>query len=445
MLRAACSFGALRSSFVSSTTSKGAPARSLHVHEYEAFQLLDKFNVKRPAGYVAATTDEAHQIAERLQKERPDQDFVVKAQVLAGGRGKGTFTNGYRGGVHICTSAGEVAEAAKNMFGQVLVTKQTGPQGKPCHHVLVNERLFLRRETYFAILMDRAFGGPVLVGSSEGGMDIEEVAARSPDSIVKEPVDITQGVQQEQLERVAEAIGFDSPKTKSQAVTIFRNLYDLFIKTDATLVEINPLGESALGNTVLCIDTKLNFDDNAEFRHPELFALRDESQMDPREVTASKENLNYIGLDGNIGCLVNGAGLAMATMDCIKLFGGSPANFLDIGGGANERQVVQALKLLQNDPAVRCILVNIFGGIMRCDIIALGLINAASETGLKKPLVVRLAGTNVEEGKKLIEESGLRMVTADDLEDASQKAVRISEIMKMAELAKLKVSFELPL
>jgi succinyl-CoA synthetase beta subunit len=304
--------------------------------------------------------------------------------------------------------------------------------------------MYLRRETYFAILLDREHAGPVLVASPMGGMDIEQVAHNSPNQIFKEAVDIHEGIQPAQVERLTTSMGFKGKQAVAQATALIKNLYKLFIETDATLVEINPLCETHDAR-VLCVDAKFNFDDNAAFRHADLFALRDPSQEDPREVAADKAGLNYIQLDGNIGCLVNGAGLAMATMDCIKLHGGSPANFLDIGGGASAQQVTQAFKLLNADPQVKAILVNIFGGIMRCDVIALGLISAVTELGIKKPLVVRLAGTNVSEAKKLIEESGLRMLSADDLEDASTKVVRIVEILKMAEAAHVQVSFEIPL
>jgi len=324
------------------------------------------------------------------------------------------------------------------------VTKQSGPEGKPVNKVMIAERLYLRRELYFAILMDRETLGPCLIASSQGGMDIEEVARTNPNAIFKEPIDIFEGVKDEQVERLSNAIGFSNAKQRDQAKAIMKNLYNLFIKTNATLVEINPLGETHDGK-VLCVDGKLNFDDNADFRQHELFALRDESQMDPREVAASHAGLNYIGLDGSIGCLVNGAGLAMATLDVIKLHNGNPANFLDLGGGANASQVLEAFKLLNSDPNVKAILVNIFGGIMRCDVIALGIIKAVTELGMKKPLVVRLQGTNLKEAKKLIEESGMRMLMADDLEDAAQKAVRVVDILKMAADAHVSVSFELPL
>jgi succinyl-CoA synthetase beta subunit len=347
------------------------------------------------------------------------RDFVVKAQVLAGGRGKGTFKSGFKGGVHIANSTLEVRSLAAKMLNQQLVTKQTGAEGKPCHKVVITERLYLRRETYFAILMDRASGGPVMVASPAGGMDIETVAAQTPNLIFKEPINITTGPRPDQLERLSRSMGFNDADTP-KVTELLGNLYKLFRAKDCTQVEINPLGETHDGR-VMCIDAKLNFDPNSEYRQKEVFGLRDTSQEDQREVSAEKAGLNYIGLDGDIGCLVNGAGLAMATMDIIKLHGGAPANFLDLGGGASASQVTEAFKLLNQDKQVRAILVNIFGGIMKCDVIALGLINAAQQLGLKKPIVVRLMGTNVAEAKKLIDNSGFRMLVADDLGEAAER------------------------
>jgi len=274
-------------------------------------------------------------------------------------------------------------------------------------------------------------------------MDIEDVAAEDPSAIVKQPIDIMKGVLPEQAKSFAEKLGFKGAQI-ADAVDQITKLYNLFMKTDATLLEINPLAETSSGD-IMCVDAKMNFDDNAEFRQPQIFALRDPTQEDPRDVAAAQFNLNYIGLDGDIGCLVNGAGLAMATMDIIKLYGGSPANFLDVGGGASEKQVTEALRLIASEPTVRAILINIFGGIMKCDLIALGIINAVKILNLRKPLVVRLQGTNVEEAKRILEASGLRVIPADDLDDAAQKAVRVSKIVEMAEDASLQVSFELPL
>lgn len=415
--------------------------RNLNIHEYQAVQLFEKYGIPTSRSKVASTPDEAEKAAEALG----GPDFVVKAQVLAGGRGKGHFApSGFRGGVHTALSSLEARSLAAKMINQNLITPQTGPEGKPCHKVLVSERLYLRREAYFAILMDRESQGPVMVASPAGGMDIEKVAAESPKLIFKEAIDLKTGPSDAQVTRLAQTMGFSGPNQVQQCAELMKKMYNLFVERDCTLVEINPLSETHDGR-ILAVDAKLNFDDNAVFRQKELNALRDPSQEDPREVEAEKAGLNYIGLDGNIGCLVNGAGLAMATLDVIKLSGGSPANFLDLGGGATKDQVMQAFQLLNQDPAVKAILVNIFGGIMRCDIIALGLIAAATELGLKKPVVIRLQGTNVDEAKKLIEESGLRMLTADDLGEAAQKVVRVVDILKMAEDAQLSVNFELPL
>eukprot|EP00455_Lapot_gusevi_P055929 TRINITY_DN9175_c0_g2_i1.p1 TRINITY_DN9175_c0_g2~~TRINITY_DN9175_c0_g2_i1.p1 ORF type:complete len:468 (+),score=133.20 TRINITY_DN9175_c0_g2_i1:74-1477(+) len=417
--------------------------RRLNVHEYQGINLLRKYGVNVARGGVASTPQEAQKVAEELQQQGVS-DFVVKAQVLAGGRGKGTFTSGLKGGVHVAISPDQVHEYASKMLGNRLVTIQSGPEGKPVNQVFVNERLYVRRENYLAFLLDRSSQGPVLVCSPRGGVNIEEVAHSHPEAILKIPIDIQQGITEAQAEKAAKFLQFNDPTTLPEAKTLIQRLYKLFIEKDCTLLEINPLAETP-DRKVFCLDSKLNFDDNADFRQQELFELRDVAQEDPREVEASKSGLNYIGLEGNIGCLVNGAGLAMATLDIIKHHGGSPANFLDLGGGAGEKQVTSALALLNKDHHVKAILVNIFGGIMRCDVIALGLIKSATEIGLKKPIVIRLQGTKVNEAKQLIEESGLRMVMADDLDDAAQKAVRIADIVSMAQQINVKVSFELPL
>jgi len=402
-------------------------------------ELFSKFGVGHPNAKVAFSEAEAEAAANELT----GPDFVVKAQVLAGGRGKGKFLNGFQGGVHPCNSPLEARALAGKMIGSGLVTKQTGPEGKPCNAVLVTERLYLRRETYFAIMMDRASDGPVIVASPQGGMDIEAVAAETPDLIYKLPINIDSGPEESALLDMATKCGFEGDQ-QQQTADIMRNLYKLFIDSDCTLVEINPLAETHDGR-VLALDAKLNFDDNAEYRQKDIFSQKDTSQVDPREVIADDLGLNYVGLDGEIGCLVNGAGLAMATMDAIKMNGGNPANFLDMGGGANAEQVTAACKLLNDDPKVKAILINIFGGIMRCDVIALGLISAVQTLNISKPIIVRLAGTNVEKAKALIEECGMRILTADDLGEAAQKAVRVSEIVTMAEEAHVNVNFEIPL
>jgi succinyl-CoA synthetase beta subunit len=331
-------------------------------------------------------------------------------------------------------SAEEVRDLAKKMLGNRLVTKQTGPAGQLVSKVLVNEGINIAAETYFAILMDRKYGGPVVVASTQGGMDIEEVAEKTPDAIITEPVDIMKGLSDAQANALAAKLGFKGP-LEAPARRQFQSLYKLFAGTDATQVEINPLAVGAVAgkpgsDTIFAVDAKLNFDDNAAFRQKDIYGMRDRSMEDARDVAAEEAGLNYIGLDGNIGCMVNGAGLAMATMDIIKLHGGSPANFLDVGGGATAAQVTQAFKILTSDPNVKALLVNIFGGIMKCDTIAEGIIQAAKEVGLKVPLIVRLEGTNVEAGKALIRGSGLNITAANDLDDAAKKAVKSVAALK---------------
>jgi len=390
----------------------------MNIHEYQAKELLQKFDVATTRARVASTLDEAEQIA----RELGDVDVVVKAQIHAGGRGKGAFTNGFKGGVHIRKTPAEVRDVAAQMLGQILVTHQTGPAGRQVNKVLVAESADIAREIYFAVLLDRATAAPVIVASTEGGVEIEAVAAKSPEKIIREPIDPLAGLQPFQTRKLAKQLGFESSQLKS-ASKLFEGLYRTFLAYDCSMVEVNPLVVTGKGD-VLALDAKFNFDDNALYRHPEIAALRDIAEEDPREVEASKHGLNYIGLDGNIACLVNGAGLAMATMDIIKFYGGEPANFLDVGGGATEEQVTEAFKILIADKKVKAILVNIFGGIMKCDIIAQGIVNAAKTVKLSMPLVVRLEGTNVEAGKKLIADSGLAVIAADDLADAAQKAVK---------------------
>jgi len=389
----------------------------MNIHEYQAKELLQRFDVATTRGKVASTPDEAEQIA----RELGDVDVVVKAQIHAGGRGKGKFKNGFKGGVHIRKTPQEVREVAAKMLGQILITHQTGPTGRVVNKVLVAQSAEIAREIYFAVLLDRATAAPLIVASSEGGVDIETVAAKSPEKIIREPIDPLAGLQPFQTHKVAKQLGFESSQLKS-AAKLFEGLYRTFVAFDCSMVEVNPLVITTKGD-VLALDAKFNFDDNALYRHPEIAALRDVAEEDPREVEASKHGLNYIGLDGNIACLVNGAGLAMATMDIIKFYGGDPANFLDVGGGATEEQVTEAFKILIADKKVKAILVNIFGGIMKCDVIAQGIINAAKTVNLSVPLVIRLEGTNVERGKKLLKESGVELIAADDLADAAQKAV----------------------
>ena len=389
----------------------------MNIHEYQARELLQRFNVATTRGRVAATLDEAEQIA----RELGDVEIVVKAQIHAGGRGKGTFKHGFKGGVHVRKTPEEAREVAAEMLGQVLVTHQTGPTGRVVNKVLVAESADIAGEVYFAILLDRATAAPVIVASMEGGVEIESVAAKSPEKIIREPINPLAGLQPYQARKLAKQLGFESSQLKN-ASKLFEGLYRSFIAYDCSMVEVNPLVVTNKGE-VLALDAKFNFDDNALYRHPKIAELRDIAEEDPREVEASKHGLNYIGLDGNIACLVNGAGLAMATMDIIKFYGGEPANFLDVGGGATEDQVTEAFKILIADKHVKAILVNIFGGIMKVDVIAQGIINAAKTIKLSVPLIVRLEGTNLAKGKQLLKESGLELIAADDLGDAAQKAV----------------------
>jgi succinyl-CoA synthetase beta subunit len=390
----------------------------MNIHEYQAKELLQKFDVATTRGRVAATLDDAEQIA----RELGDIDIVAKAQIHAGGRGKGTFKNGFKGGVHVRKTPDEVRDVAAKMLGQILVTHQTGPSGRVVNKVLVAESADIAREIYFAVLLDRATAAPLIVASTEGGVEIEAVAAKSPEKIIREPIDPLAGLQSYQGRKLATQLGFESSQLKN-ASKLFEGLYRTFVAYDCSMVEVNPLVVTTKGE-VLALDAKFNFDDNALYRHPEIAAMRDIAEEDPREVEASKHGLNYIGLDGDIACLVNGAGLAMATMDIIKFYGGEPANFLDVGGGATEEQVTEAFKILIADKKVRAILVNIFGGIMKCDVIAQGIIDAAKTVKLSVPLVVRLEGTNVELGRQMLKESGLALITADDLADAAQKVVK---------------------
>lgn len=397
----------------------------MNIHEYQAKELMDQYGVATPRGGAASTPEEAEAVA----RELGTNNLVVKAQIHAGGRGKGTFKNGFQGGVHVCKTASQIRETASKMLGETLVTKQTGEAGRVVNKVFVVEAKEIERELYFAITMDRSKGCPVIIASTEGGMDIEDVAENNPDAIVRELVHPALGLSPFVTRKLAVQLGFNSTSMRNPC-KIFHALYELFIKSDCSLVEVNPLVVTK-GGDVMALDAKLNFDDSALPRHPEILEMRDTSEEDPREVEASKHGLNYVGLDGNIGCMVNGAGLAMATMDIIQHYGGEPANFLDVGGGANEQQVTEAFKLLVRDKKVQAILVNIFGGIMRCDVIAQGVINAltALEAAEERtvPLVVRLEGTNVEAGRKLLDESGLSIITASDLGDAAQKAVKATQ------------------
>merc|ERR1719411_1661157 len=376
--------------------------------------------------------------AKKIAEDIATSDLAVKAQVLAGGRGKGSFKGGYKGGVQLVYSPDEVETAAKGMIGDFLITKQTGADGRICNSVMVTERKYTRKEYYIAFMNERAFNGPVIIASSEGGVNIEETAEKNPDSIVKFPIDVVQGLTVEGSKDVAVKLGIHESKVDDVA-QILQNLYKLFISKDASMVEINPFAEDNSGNFV-CLDAKLKFDDNAEFRQKAVFDQRDWSQEDQREVEAANYNLNYIALDGDIGCMVNGAGLAMATMDIIKLHGGSPANFLDVGGGATADQVKEAFKIITGDPKVNALLVNIFGGIMRCDVIAEGIIAAARELNLSTPIVVRLQGTNVDEAKVLIATSGMKILPVSDLDEAARLAVKLSKIVEIARDAHVNIN-----
>lgn len=389
----------------------------MNIHEYQAKQLFERFGVATPKGIAAATAQEAAQTARNMGLSQ----YVVKAQVHAGGRGKGTFKNGFKGGVHVVKSVEEVEEVAGKMLNQVLVTKQTGETGKLVSKIMVAEAVDLKKECYFAILQDRARECPVIVASTEGGMDIEEVAATRPEAIIREHIDPALGILPFQALKIAVALGLTGPLLR-QTTKLITNVYKLFTALDCSLVEINPLVVTT-DDRVCALDAKFNFDDNALYRHPEIMEMRDETEEDPREVEAGKYDLNYIGLDGNIGCMVNGAGLAMATMDIIKYYGGEPANFLDVGGSATEEMVTNAFRILTSDKNVKALLVNIFGGIMRCDVIAQGIVAAAKNIDMKIPLVVRLEGTNVEIGKKILADSGISIIPADNLDEADRKSV----------------------
>ena len=391
----------------------------MNIHEFQARELFAEFGVATQPGKVASSPEEAENVA--LALGLSGGKFVVKAQIHAGGRGKGTFKNGFKGGVHLCGTPTEAKDLASKMIGQVLVTHQTGPDGKEVGKIFVGEAVDIARELYLAILIDRATSVPVVIASTEGGVDIETVAEKNPEKILRLPVHPFLGLMPYQTRIIAASLGLTGP-LMSQASKLFTNLYRLFIERDCSMVEVNPLVVTKDGS-LLALDAKFNFDDNALYRQPSIVAMRDVTEEDQREVEASKHGLNYIGLDGNIACLVNGAGLAMATMDIIQHAGGSPANFLDVGGGASREQVASAFRIILADKSVQGVLVNIFGGIMDCDVIAHGIVEAAKETGLSIPLVVRLEGNNVEAGKKTLAESGLKLEGAENILHAAQKIV----------------------
>jgi succinyl-CoA synthetase beta subunit len=385
----------------------------MKIHEYQAKAILARYGVPVPRGEVAFSGAEAGEIARRLG----GQIVVVKAQIHAGGRGKG-------GGVKLARSTEEAERIAGEMLGMTLVTHQTGPEGRVVSRVLVEEGLQMTRELYLSLVLDRASGKPVMMASAAGGMDIEEVAAATPEKIVKVFIEPGVGLVPFEARRIGFAIGLDGPQV-GKAVKLMSSLYNAFVATDASLIEINPLVVTA-GGDLLALDAKVNFDDNALYRHPEQKELRDLGEEDTLEIEASKFSLNYIRLDGNIGCMVNGAGLAMATMDIIKLAGGEPANFLDVGGGANADQIRNAFKILMSDRNVRAVLINIFGGILRCDVLAQGVIAAVKDLNVSMPIVIRMEGTNVEEGKLMLKESGLNFTTADSMSEAAKKVVELA-------------------
>jgi len=384
----------------------------MKIHEYQAKQILSEFGVQTPKGEVAFTPAEAKEIADKIGPR-----VVVKAQIHAGGRGKG-------GGVKIANTPQEAETIAQDMIGMNLVTHQTGPEGKTVKRILVEEALDIDRELYIGIVIDRAQEAPVVMASSEGGVEIEKVAAETPELIFKEYINPATGFLGFQARKLAFQLGLKGDTLK-QAVKFLNALYKAFQATDASLAEINPLLITKQGN-VLALDAKMNFDDNALVRHPEIHEMRDLDEEEPLEVEASKFDLNYIKLDGNVGCMVNGAGLAMATMDIIMLSGGMPANFLDVGGGVSEEAVKNAFKILVSDQDVKAALINIFGGIVRCDLVAGGIVKAAKELGLNLPMVVRLEGTNVEQGKKILEESGLSFQSASSMQEAADKVVPLA-------------------
>jgi succinyl-CoA synthetase beta subunit len=397
----------------------------MNIHEYQAKSLLKKFNVRVPEGRLveegADVGGRAAKAAEELAKERGNAVWVVKAQIHAGGRGKA-------GGVKVCKDIGAVKAAATEIMGKTLVTPQTGAHGKKVHKVWIEEGSDIARELYLGVVVDRGLSQVTIMASTEGGMEIEEVAATHPEKIVRVTIDPTTGYKPFHGRKLAKALGLTAEQTK-EAVGFFGGIYKCFMETDCSLVEINPLIVTKQGH-LAALDAKFGFDDNALFRHPDVVAMRDLQEENPQDVEASKYELAYIALEGNIGCLVNGAGLAMATMDIIKLHGGEPANFLDVGGGASKEKVAHAFKIILKDPSVKAILVNIFGGIMKCDVIAEGVIAAAKEVDLHVPLVVRLEGTNVDQGRKILAGSGLKITPADGLTDAAKKVVAAAKAGK---------------
>ena len=392
----------------------------MNIHEYQGKELLKAYGVAVLDGYVAWTPEEAVEAAKKL----PGPVYVVKSQIHAGGRGAGKFKDAPegKGGVRLAKSLDEVKEAAAAMIGQTLITKQTGPAGRLVRRVYVEAGCDIKRELYISLLIDRSVSEVVVIASTEGGMEIEEVAEHHPEKILRAPVDPASGISGFHARKLAFGLGLEG-KQVATFTKFVTSIYEAFVALDAAIIEINPLVVTGSGE-IIALDAKVSFDDNSLYRHPEIEKLRDEGEEDPKELEATKHSLNYVALDGSIGCMVNGAGLAMATMDIIKLYGAEPANFLDVGGGATKERVTAAFKIILSDPNVEGILVNIFGGIMRCDVIAEGVIAAAREVSLSVPLVVRLEGTNVQLGKDIMAKSGLPIISADNLADAAEKIVK---------------------
>jgi len=386
----------------------------MNIHEYQAKELLKKFGAPVPNGVHGETSKDLLNKSKLLKTEK----YVLKAQIHSGGRGKA-------GGIKITNSLEELKQAADQMLGKTLVTNQTGPKGKKVKKLYVEESSNIDKEFYLSCLVDRAKSKIAFISCLEGGMDIEEIANKNPEKIITTRIDVEKEISDLDCEKVIDVFKLEYD-AKDQAIELIKSMYRLFIEKDASLIEINPLVLTK-ENNILCLDAKINFDDNAIFRHPDIYELRDLNEEDPTEIEANKQELSYIKLDGNIGCMVNGAGLAMATMDIIKLFGGSPANFLDVGGGASKDKVAAAFKMILSDKNVKAILINIFGGIMRCDVLALGVVEAAKEMKIDIPLVVRLAGTNYEKGKKILDDSKLKIISASDLSEAAKKVVEISK------------------
>ena len=382
----------------------------MDIHEHQAKELLRQYDIPTPSGYVAFTTEEAIKVSKKL----PGPIIVVKAQIHAGGRGKA-------GGVKIVNNLEELKKSAKELLGKKLITHQTGPEGREVKRLYVEVSSHIEKEFYLSCLVDRATSKIAFISSDQGGMDIEDVASKSPDKILTTKVELKEEISNEECEKIIQIFKLEN-NPKNEAISLIKSIYKMFVETDANMVEINPLILTK-EKKIICLDAKVNFDSNALFRHPEILELRDLNEEDPTEIEASKHDLAYIKLDGSIGCMVNGAGLAMATMDIIKLYGEEPANFLDVGGGASKEKVSAAFKIILSDKNVKGILINIFGGIMRCDVLAQGVVDAAKEMKINVPLVVRLAGTNFKEGKEILDNSGLKLISAENLDDAAKKIV----------------------